>query len=313
MLLFLLRRLLSGAVVLAAVCCLAFLLLFFSTDDVASTILGEQATPDQIAAKNAELGLDRPVIERLVEWWAGALTGDFGASWFNNETVVAALAARLPVTLAVVAVAIVAIGLIATVLGTTAAVRRGGADRAVQIGAAIGDALPSFLIGLLLVSLFVVALPWFPAVSTIAPGAGIGPWVASLTLPMIALLINGVAASAQQVRGAVLTQMSRDHVRTLRSRGLPEREILVRHVLRSAAPAGLTVLSLQFIGMLSAVVVLEQVFALPGVGTLAVSATTTGDLPLVMGVVAYTTVIVVVVNLLVDVANGWLNPKVRVA
>lgn len=313
MLLFLLRRLLSGAVVLAAVCCLAFLLLFFSTDDVASTILGEQATPDQIAAKNAELGLDRPLIERLVEWWAGALTGDFGASWFNNETVVAALAARLPVTLAVVAVAIVAIGLIATVLGTTAAVRRGGADRAVQIGAAIGDALPSFLIGLLLVSLFVVALPWFPAVSTIAPGAGIGPWVASLTLPMIALLINGVAASAQQVRGAVLTQMSRDHVRTLRSRGLPEREILVRHVLRSAAPAGLTVLSLQFIGMLSAVVVLEQVFALPGVGTLAVSATTTGDLPLVMGVVAYTTVIVVVVNLLVDVANGWLNPKVRVA
>ncbi|WP_224387270.1 ABC transporter permease [Pseudonocardia sp. ICBG1293] len=313
MLLFLLRRLLSGAVVLAAVCCLAFLLLFFSTDDVASTILGEQATPDQIAAKNAELGLDRPLLERLAEWWAGALTGDFGASWFNNETVVAALAARLPVTLAVVAVAIVAIGVIATALGTTAAVRRGRADRAVQIGAAIGDALPSFLIGLLLVSLFVVALPWFPAVSTIAPGSGIGPWVASLTLPMIALLINGVAASAQQVRGAVLTQMSRDHVRTLCSRGLPEREILVRHVLRSAAPAGLTVLSLQFIGMLSAVVVLEQVFALPGVGTLAVSATTIGDLPLVMGVVAYTTVIVVVVNLLVDVANGWLNPKVRVA
>ncbi|ALE73565.1 ABC transporter permease [Pseudonocardia sp. EC080610-09] len=313
MLPFLLRRLASGVVVLAAVLCLTFLLLFFSTDDVAANILGEQATPDQIVAKNAELGLDRPLLERLVDWWAAALTGDFGASWFNGQTVVAALATRLPVTLTLVLLSIVLIGVIATALGMTAAVRRGRADRAVQIGAAIGDALPSFLIGLLLVGLFVVTLPWFPAVSTIAPGAGIGPWVVSLTLPMTALLINGVAASAQQVRGAVLTQLSRDHVRTLRSRGLPEREILVRHVLRSAAPAGLTVLSLQFIGMLSAVVVMEQVFALPGVGTLAVQATTTGDLPLVMGVVAYTTVIVVVVNLLVDLANGWLNPKVRVA
>ncbi|MEQ3553827.1 ABC transporter permease [Pseudonocardia nematodicida] len=313
MLPFLIRRLASGAVVLVAVCCLAFLLLFFSTDDVAVNILGEQATPEQIAAKNAELGLDQPLLQRLADWWVAVLSGDFGSSWFNNETVVGALAARLPVTLTVVAVAILAIGVLATTLGMTAAVRRGWADRAVQTGAAIGDALPSFMIGLILVSIFVVALPWFPAVSVIAPGSGVSAWVASLTLPMIALLINGVAASAQQVRGAVLTQLSRDHVRTLRSRGLPEREILFRHVLRSAAPAGLTVLSLQFIGMLSAVVVLEQVFALPGVGTLAVQATTTGDLPLVMGVVAYTTVIVVVVNLLVDLANGWLNPKVRVA
>jgi peptide/nickel transport system permease protein len=192
-------------------------------------------------------------------------------------------------------------------------VKRGWADRFVQIGAVVGTAVPSFLIGLVLVTVFAIRLGWFPAVSTISPGLGAGAWVASLTLPVIALLVNGVTSTAQQVRSAVLTQLGADHVRTLRSRGLPEREILTRHVLRSAAPAGLTVLSLQFIGMLSAVVVLEQVFALPGIGTLAVQATTTGDLPLVMGVVVYTVVLVLVVNLLVDLANGWLNPKVRVA
>ena len=135
----------------------------------------------------------------------------------------------------------------------------------------------------------------------------------SLALPLLALLIDGIAGSAQQIRSAFIKQLEQDYVRTLRSRGLGEREIMFRHVLRSAAPAGLTVLSLQFIGMLSGVVILEQIFALPGVGRLAVSATTQGDLPLVMGVVIYTVVIVIVVNLLVDLVNGWLNPKVRVS
>ena len=129
---------------------------------------------------------------------------------------------------------------------------------------------------------------------------------------MIALVINGVASGAQQIRSAVIKQLERDYVRTLRSRGIGEREILFKHVLRSAAPAGLTVLSLQFIGMLGGVVIIEQIFALPGMGPLAVTATTQSDLPVVMGVVIYTVLIVIVVNLLVDILNGWLNPKVRV-
>ncbi len=102
-------------------------------------------------------------------------------------------------------------------------------------------------------------------------------------------------------------------MRTLRSRGISEREILFKHVLRSAAPAGLTVLSLQFIGLLGGVVIIESIFAIPGMGRLAVDATTKGDLPLVMGVVLYTVVVVIVVNLVVDIVNGWLNPKVRVS
>jgi peptide/nickel transport system permease protein len=313
MLFFVLRRLASGFVVLAAVCCLTFVLLFFSGGGIVRNILGDQATEAQIAAKEAELGLDRPLLARLTDWWSGAVQGDLGRSWFNRQPVLDTLATRLPVTLAMVLTAILLIAVAATALGMLAAVKGGWVDRVVQIGAVIGTAIPGFLIGLLLVTVFAIQQGWFPAVSTISPGVGPAAWAASLTLPVVALLINGLTSTAQQVRSAVLTQLGMEYVRTLRSRGLPEREILVRHVLRSAAPTGLTVLSLQFIGMLSAVVVLEQVFALPGLGTLAVQATTTGDLPLVMGVVVYTVVLVMIVNLLVDLANGWLNPKVRVA
>jgi peptide/nickel transport system permease protein len=163
------------------------------------------------------------------------------------------------------------------------------------------------------VTIFAIQLALFPAVSTISPGAGATVWVASMTLPVIALTINAVTSGAQQIRSAVIKQLEKDYVRTLRSRGISEREILFKHVLRSAAPAGLTVLSLQFVGMLGGVVIVEQIFALPGMGALAVTATSLGDIPLVMGVVLYTVVIVILVNLVVDLLNGWLNPKVRVS
>jgi peptide/nickel transport system permease protein len=313
MLSFLLRRLVSGLVVLVAVASLTFVLLYTNTGSIARNILGEQATAEQIAAKEAELGLDQSLGSRLLGWFGDAAHGDFGRSWFNREPVVAAIVTRLPVTLTMVVVAILLIGVAATGLGLLAAVRRGWVDRLVQVGAVAGSAVPAFLIGLVLVTVVAIQLGWLPAISTITPGAGPGVWVASLTLPVVALLVNGVTTTAQQIRSAVIRQLELDHVRTLRSRGVPEREILLRHVLRSAAPAGLTVLSLQFIGMLSGVVILEQIFALPGIGQLAVQSTTSGDLPLVMGVVVYTVLIVIVVNLLVDLVNGWLNPKVRVS
>jgi peptide/nickel transport system permease protein len=310
---FVLRRLGSGLVVLAVVSNVTFLLLFFSGTRVGRILLGENATAEQVQAKEAELGLDRPLLARLGDWWTGAVRGDFGTSWLNQRPVFDAIGDRLPVTLALVCTAIVCISLVATLLGVTAAVKRGWVDRVVQVGALIGEAVPGFLIGLLLVTTFAIQLGWFPAISTIAPGAGRSAWVATLTLPVIALILNGAARTAQHLRSAVIKQLGMDYVRTLRSRGLPEREIVFRHVLRSAAPAALTVLSLQFIGMLSGVVVLEQIFALPGLGTLAVQATTTGDMPLVMGVVVYMVLLVVAVNLVVDLINGWLNPKVRVA
>lgn len=310
---FILRRLLSGVVVLFTVACLTFVLLFSGSGNIARNIMGDQATEEAVAAKAAELGLDQPLFARLGDWLVSAVRGEFGESWFTNEPVFSAIASRLPVTLVMVVIAIILTAILATILGVAAAVKRGWIDRLVQVLAVIGSAVPGFIIGVFLVWYFALTLGWFDAVSTIAPDSPPSSWVTSLTLPIIALVINGVASTAQQIRSAFIKQLELDYVRTLRSRGIPEREILFRHVLRAAAPAGLTVLSLQFIALLGGVVIIESIFAISGMGRLAVSATTQSDLPIVMGVVIYTVVIVIVVNLLVDIANGWLNPKVRVS
>jgi peptide/nickel transport system permease protein len=275
--------------------------------------MGDQASEAAVAAKAHQLGLDRPLLVRLGDWLINAVQLKFGSSWFTNQPVFSAIGSRLPLTMTMVFIAIILIAIVATLLGVAAAVKRGAADRAVQIMAVLAASIPGFIIGIVLVLVFAIRLRWFPAISTIQPKSGINAWAASLTLPIIALVLNGIASAAQQIRSAFIKQLELDYVRTLRSRGIPEKEILFRHVLRAAAPAGLTVLSLQFIGLLGGVVIIESIFALPGMGRLAVDATTQSDLPIVMGVVMYTVAIVVVVNLLVDIANGWLNPKVRVS
>ncbi len=313
MLAMILKRLASGLAVLFVVSVLTFTLLYSSSGNIARNILGDQATEEAVAARATQLGLDQPLLTRLGDWLGGAVRGELGRSWFTNEPVFSAIVNRLPITLALVVTAIVLIAIVSTLLGMVAAVRRGWVDRVVQVGAIVGNALPGFIIGVVLVWVLAIGLGWFPAISNISPGAGTAAWVTSLTLPVVALVINGVASAAQQIRSAFIKQLELDYVRTLRSRGISEREILFRHVLRSAAPAGLTVLSLQFIGLLGGVVIIESIFAIPGLGRLAITATTQSDLPLVMGVVIYTVLIVIVVNLLVDIVNGWLNPKVRVS
>jgi peptide/nickel transport system permease protein len=310
---FIAKRLGSGLVVVFVVSALTFTLLYTSSGSIARNILGDQATPEQVALKEQELGLDQPLVTRYFAWLGDALSGNLGASWFTSEPVASSLATRIPVTMTMVFTAMILIAICAALIGVAAAVKRGWVDRIVQVGAIVGDSIPGYVIGVLLVTILAIQLGFFPATSTISPEVGPEAWVYSMTLPVIALLITVVTGGAQQIRSAVIKQLERDYVRTLRSRGIGEREILFKHVLRSAAPAGLTVLSLQLIGMLGGVVIIEQIFALPGMGPLAVTATGQSDLPVVMGVVMYTVVVVIVVNLLVDILNGWLNPKVRVS
>ena len=310
---FIAKRLGSGLVVLLVVSALTFFLLYMSSGSIARNILGDQATAEQVAMKEHELGLDQPLLTRYFAWVADALSGNLGASWFSSEPVANSLATRIPVTMTMVFAAMILIAICAALIGVIAAVKRGWVDRVVQVGAIIGDSVPGFVIGVILVTILAIQLGLFPATSTISPDSGADAWVYSMSLPVIALLINGVTGGAQQIRSAVIKQLERDYVRTLRSRGIGEWEILFKHVLRSAAPAGLTVLSLQLIGMLGGVVIIEQIFALPGMGPMAVAATGQSDLPVVMGVVMYTVVVVIAVNLLVDILNGWLNPKVRVS
>ena len=311
MLAFITRRLISGVLLLLVISSLAYFLMFFSSSNIAINILGDAASLEQLAAKEVELGLDRPILDRYLEWLAAAVQGDLGVSWFSSEPIVSALLNRLPVTLTLVIITILLTAVVATGLGMAAAVKGGVTDRIVQVLGIAGFAVPNFVIAIFLITVFAIQLYLFPATGWVPFEKNPGQWLQSLVLPVSAILIGAVASSAAQIRSAVKSVLEKDWVRTLRSRGISEGEILRKHVLRAAAPAGLTILSLQFVGMLGGAVIIEQIFALPGMGFLALQSTGIGDTPVVMGVVVVTVIIVILVNLLVDLANGWLNPKVR--
>ena len=313
MLLFLLRRLGAGLVLVWVIATLTFFLTSLTGSDPARRILGPTAGLDQVAAKSAELGLDRPVLERYWTWLTGALHGDLGTSWFTNEPIGRLIGDALPVSLSLVLAATVLTALVSIVLGVVAAVRGGWLDGLLQGISTVAFAVPNFLVGLVLSLVFAVELGVFPALGYTPFTEDPGAWLASITLPAIALAIGAIATVATQTRGSMIDVLQQDYVRTLRSRGLPTRSVLLKHALRNAAPASLTVLSLQFIALISGAVVIEKVFGLNGIGERATSAAGQGDVPLVLGIVVVAVVIVVVVNLVVDVALGWLNPKVRIA
>jgi peptide/nickel transport system permease protein len=312
MIAFIARRIGSGALLLLVISTLAYFMMFFSTSNVAMNILGENATSSALKAKGHELGLDQPIFTRYLSWLGHAIRGDFGTSWFTNEPIVKTIFTHLPVTMTIVIGAILIAAALATILGMAAAVRGGWVDRAVQLLAVAGFAVPNFVVAIFLVTIFAINLAILPATGWVPISEDPGQWFLSLILPTSALVLSTVASAAQQIRSAIKSVLDKDWVRTLTSRGISRREILFKHVLRSAAPAGLTVLSIQFVGMLGGAVIIESIFALPGIGQLAVDSTTKGDTPVVMGVVVYTVVIVILVNLVVDLVNGWLNPKVRV-
>lgn len=309
---FLFKRLISGVLLLFAISSLSFFMIYASSTSIAVSILGEGATPDQIKQKSHELGLDQPILTRFFKWLGQALQGNFGTSWTNNDSVISEIMRRLPVTLSLVLIAIAIAAILATTLGVLAAIKGGVVDRIVQLLAVAGFAIPGFIIAIILVTFLAVKAHIFPATGWVAFSENPANWAKSITLPIISLVVATMTSSAQQIRSAVKSVLERDFIRTLTSRGISRREIIIKHVLRAAAPAGLTVLSLQFVGMLGGTVIVEKIFALPGMGDLVINATASGDTPLVMGIVVYTVIIVIVVNLAVDLINGWLNPKVRV-
>ncbi|MBF4567483.1 ABC transporter permease [Plantibacter sp. VKM Ac-2880] len=310
---FILRRLVSGVVLIFVISVIAYSLLYLGGGDIARRILGQSATAETVAKKSAELGLDRPLPVQYVDWLTSAFQGDLGRSWFTGQLVSSGVSGRLAVTLSIVLGATIIAAIVSVILGVLAARRGGWIDNVVQFISVIGFAIPSFLIALVLVITFAINLRLFKATGYIPITTSFGGWVTSVTLPIIALAIGAIATVSQQVRGSVVDAMSKDYVRTLRSRGLGTNRVIYKHVLRNAGGPALAVLAVQFIGLLGGAVIIEQIFALPGIGQLAVQATTSGDIPIVMGVVIATAIIVVVVNLLIDLAQAALNPKVRLS
>src|SRR4029453_1502409 len=249
MVVFLIRRLLAGILLVILVASATYIMLNFTGSDVARNIVGETATPEQALAKAAELGLDRPLGVRYLDWLGATLSGNLGASWFNSVPVSTTMLTALPVTLSIILGALVLSALVSVVLGSIAAVRAGWLDKRIQVGAVLADSIPGFLVALILAMVVAVNLGWLPATGYVPFQRSVVEWLRSITLPSIALAFGATAATTQQLRGSMLDVLRMDFVRTLRSRGLTDRRVVFKHVLRNAAPPALTVLSLQFIGL----------------------------------------------------------------
>ncbi len=308
----LLRRLAVSVPLLFVVCSTTFFLAALIPGDIARTILGPNASQAQYVDLRQELGLNKPIGERYWAWLTAAIHGDLGRSLFDQQPVTALLDSRLPATLSLVIGSTVAAAVIGVLLGIASARGRGTLGRVVDALALVGLALPNFFLGLLLVSWFAVSLQLLPASGYVPFTQSAGSWAKSLVLPVVTLALPGVAVIAKQTRDAMKAVSGQPFVRTLRASGISRRSLTFKHVLRSAAIPVATVIGLVFVGSLSGTVLVESVFAMPGLGGLAVQATTNHDLPLIQGVAVYFTVIVIVVNLLVDLTYGALDPRVRV-
>ena len=302
-------RIVQAVPLLFIVSALTFFLQLFIPGDAARAIGGLQASPQAIAALRHSLHLDAPVWVRYWDWLKGAVHGNLGHSIINNESVTGELNQRLGVTLSVVIAATLLSMIIGVMLGMASA-RGGRTTRAVAETASIaGITIPAFWIGLFGIWIFSTRLGWLPANGYVFFGTSAGGWARSLVLPVAALTFAGITVIAKQTREQLDDVMSRDFVRNLRANGVSERSILFKHALRHVSITVLTVASNNLIGLLGSAVIIEQLFGLPGLGGAAVSAASTGDIPVILGVAMYFTLIVIALNLLLDLAIGWLNPQ----
>lgn len=281
--------------------------------NAAQTILGAHATPAQVASLTRQLDLNHPWYVQYGNWVSELVQGHLGTSVFTGETVTSMLDGGLGVTLSIVLASIVVSAIVGTVLGAVSAVRGGILGRLIDVVSLLGLALPSFWIAIALVAIFAVKLRLLPATGFVALTHSPLQWLRSLVLPVVALSLIGVASIAKQARDATKEVLEADFIRVLRASGVSEARVIWRHVVRNAAIPVLTVTGLVATALLGGTVFIEQVFVMNGLGSIATTATQQHDLPVILGVSVYFTLFVVAVNLLIDIAYGLLNPKVRVA
>jgi peptide/nickel transport system permease protein len=305
-------RVLTTVPVLVLVTFVVFGLVLLIPGDPAVTIAGPDATVEEVAAVRTRLGLDRPVVVQYWDWVTGALGGDLGTSLFTSRPVATSIADSLPVTLSLTGAALVISLLIAVPTAIVSALRRGTwLDRIATIGSSLGIALPSFWLGLVFVLIFSLALGWLPATGYVPLDEDPGAWLTHILLPALTLGIAGAAESTRQLRGSIIGVLQQDYVRTARAKGLRMHTVIGKHVMKNASVPLVTVLGLQITALLGGAVLVEQIFGVPGLGQVAINAVTTRDIPVIQGIVLVAVLVAVVSNLLVDLAYGYLNPKVR--
>lgn len=304
-------RILSAIPLVLLVSFIVFALESLVPGNPAQTILGQNATPQNVAALDRQLGLDKTFLVGFWTWLSGVLHGSLGTSILSGEGVGSLLNGRLEVTLSLVVLTVIVSAVVGTAFGLVSARRGGLLAAALDVVSLTGLALPSFWVGTLLVAVVAVKLGVLPATGYVTIGQSPSAWLEHLVLPVCALSLVGVASVAKQARDSILEALQADYITVLRGNGMSEREILLKHVLRNAAMPIVTVLGVVAVGTLGGTVFIESVFVLPGLGSLATQSTVDHDLPVILGVALYFTLLVVCINLLVDIAYGVLNPRVK--
>ncbi|MCY4578975.1 MAG: ABC transporter permease [Chloroflexi bacterium] len=306
------QRLLAMVPVLVVVAIVTFSLIHITPGDPVALMAGDEATPEQKEAIRKDMGLDKPIYQQLVIYFADILRGDLGESIFNKFKVTTLISQRLEPTLFIAVFSQLVSIVIAIPLGILAAWKANTwVDRVVMVIAVLGLAIPSFWLGANLIWVFAVKLHWFPAFGYIPISEGIVPWIKSITLPSISVGFISAALIARMTRASMLEVLREDYVRTARAKGLSEQAVLLGHAFKNASIPVVTIIGIGIAGLVSGLVVTEAVFGIPGVGRLIVDAVNRRDYPVIQGVILMFTVAYVLINLVVDLIYGYLDPRIR--
>jgi peptide/nickel transport system permease protein len=308
----LLTRLAQAAPVLLLVAVTAFFLMHLLPGDPAVVIAGADATPEAIARLRAQLGLDRPLLQQLLHWLGQLAQGDFGRSLGLNQDVLSAVGERLPVTLSLALLAFAITLPVGTLLGVLAACFRGTRIDSLVMGVALlGVSLPSFWIAIVSVIVFSVTLGWVPSSGYVPLTENPAGWLASLIQPAAVLALFQIGYLARMTRSAMLDVLSQDYIRTARAKGVSEPRVILKHGLRNALMTVVTASGIILSLLIGGSVVLEQVFALPGVGRMVVQGIMARDYPLIQGTLLLFGMAFVFVNFVVDMVYTLVDPRVR--
>jgi peptide/nickel transport system permease protein len=308
----LLRRLLLMVYTVVIVCVLVFAITQALPADAAQTLLGENASPEALAAVRARLGLNDPVWLQFAHWVARAATGNFGVSMRTGLPVAPEMLTALSRSLLLAAGALVVTLLIAVPLGIFAALRQGRAtDTATSVIAYLGVSLPEFVTATVLALLLTDILPWLPATGYVSPLEDSGLALRHLVLPVLTVSVILVAHVMRMMRSETLDVLQSDYVRAARLKGLPERTVLVRHVMRNALLPVITIVALDVGYLLGGIIVIEEIFAIPGIGRALMIAITTRDLPSIQAGAMIMAVTYAITNTLADVVYALLDRRIR--
>jgi len=299
------KRLLMMIPVLLGVIFLVFLVMNLASGNAVMLILGDNATEEAVASKTEELGLDKPLVIRYAKYVFDLLHGDMGTSYLSNRSVAEEVFSRFPNTLKLAVVSAIISILLAIPLGIFAAVKQNTLfDNFSMILSLIGNSMPAFWLALMLMMLFAEKLGWLPA-------QGMNDGWMSYVLPAISIGFINMAAIARTTRSTMLETIRQDYVRTARAKGVTEAEVVVDHAFPNALIPTITVIGVQFGNLLGGAILVETVFAWPGLGRLMVQSVNNRDVPLVLGCIVILSLSYSVVNLIVDLVYGFIDPRVR--